>query len=251
MAYSASFEIDIISALSAQLLDKLTQLSPAPLDPEHLSEVLSEQGIYQLFHCEQLVYIGKADSLKKRLHEHRFKIAGRKNIDVEDMTFVCLYVHPNWTALAPEDALIKHYKRGSRTECAWNGNGFGPHDPGRDRETTNKPPDGFDAKYPIREDWICSRIAAGTYDAFELLKALKANLPYLLRFEMLQKKSRTPHPSLAGVVVNVPRDGMPAVELLALVAKKLPGWQATVFPSHMILYQENRQYGHGKRIWPK
>ncbi len=251
MAYFASFEIDIISALSTQLLDKLTQLSPAPLDPEHLNALSSEQGIYQLFHREQLVYVGKADSLKKRLNEHRFKIVGRKNIDVEDMSFICLYVHPNWTALAPEDALIKHYKSGSKTECAWNGNGFGPHDPGRDRETTNKPPDGFDAKYPIREDWVCSWVQAGTYDAFELLKILKSNLPYLLRFEMLEKKSRTPHPSLAGVVVEVPRDAMRADELLVLVAKRLPGWQATVFPSHMILYREKRVYGHGKCIWPK
>jgi len=80
---------------------------------------------------------------------------------------------------------------------------------------------------------------------------LKSNLPYLLRFEMLEKKSRTPHPSLSGVVVEVPRDGMRADELLRLAAKKLPGWQATVFPSHMILYRENRLYGHGKRLWPK
>jgi len=116
LAYFDSFEIDIISALSTQLLDKLTQLSPAPLDPESLSALSSEQGIYQLFHREKLVYVGKADNIKKRLNEHRFKIVGRKNIDVDDMAFVCLYVHPNWTALAPEDALIKHYKSESKTE---------------------------------------------------------------------------------------------------------------------------------------
>ncbi len=148
-------------------------------------------------------------------------------------------------------AFLKHYKSESKTECAWNGNGFGPHDPGRDRETTNKPPEGFDAKYPIREDWVCDWVSVGTYDAFELLKMLKSNLPYLLRFEMLEKKSRTPHPSLSGVVVDVPRGGLRADELLTIVANKLAGWQLTVFPSHMILYRENRLYDHGQRLWPK
>lgn len=39
-------------------------------------------------------------------------------------------------------------------------------------------------------------------------------------------------------------------ERLRLVAQNMPGWQATRFPSHMILYPENREYEHGLRIWP-
>jgi hypothetical protein len=43
---------------------------------------------------------------------------------------------------------------------------------------------------------------------------------------------------------------MTATEILRLIAQALPGWQATKFPSHMILYKEQRTYAHGKTIWP-
>ena len=41
-----------------------------------------------------------------------------------------------------------------------------------------------------------------------------------------------------------------ATELLRLIAQALPEWQATAFPSHMILYKEDRAYVHGKIISP-
>ena len=250
MTYFDHFEINIISALSAQLLEKLKQLEPAPLHPDYLDALAGGQGIYQLYHQQNLVYVGKANSLKKRLNEHRDKISGRQRIDVAEMSFTCLYVHPNWTALAPEESLIKHYKKSGEGACAWNGNGFGPHDPGRDRETTDKPTEGFDAKYPIRGDWPCDWIDKGSYDAFELLSSLKRELPFLLRFEMAAKKSRSPHDAFSGLRVEVLKDGMGSTDLLVLVAKALPGWQATAFPSHLILYEEDRPYKHGKRLWP-
>jgi hypothetical protein len=73
-----------------------------------------------------------------------FKISGRGNIEASEMGFKCLFIHRNWTALAPEDSLIRYYREAGEGECAWNGNGFGPHDPGHDRETTADDPDGFD-----------------------------------------------------------------------------------------------------------
>jgi hypothetical protein len=159
-------------------------------------------------------------------------------------------VHRNWTALAPEYALIKYHRKLGKGSCPWNGNGFGPHDPGRERETTNKPTEGLDALYPIRDDWPCSWIKAGEYGAHDILKSLKGGLPYLLRYQTAVAKSSKPHPDQLATKVKVPSDGMPAKELLRLIAKKLPGWQATVFPGHMILYKEDRTYNHGKKIWP-
>ena len=50
--------------------------------------------------------------------------------------------------------------------------------------------------------------------------------------------------------VTVPQDGVSARELLPTVARALTGWQATAFPSHMILYKEHRTYTHGEAIWP-
>jgi hypothetical protein len=248
--YFDRFEIDIISALSSQLIAALAKLTPVALTHAHINALEKGQGVYQLYYQGTLVYVGKADSLRRRLTEHEEKILGRNNINIADMGFTCLFVHPNWTSLAPEDSLIKYYRKTGGGECAWNGNGFGPHDPGRERETTNKPPDGFDALYPIKNDWPCPWITAGQYDAYALLKSLKGKLPYLLRFQTVAQGSQKPHADYLNVTINVPQDGMTATELLRLIAQALPAWQATAFPSHMILYKEDRPYAHGKIIWP-
>ena len=244
----ANFEIDIISALSAQLVEAFSRLEAGALSDEHIQSLPKGQGVYQLFHTASLVYVGKADQLRSRLSEHSFKISGRRNINHSEMGFKCLFIHRNWTALAPEGSLIRHYREAGAGECAWNGNGFGPHDPGRDRETTDKHPDGFDSLYPIRKDWICDWIEAGPHNVFALLKSIKSGLPYLLRFETLRKKSPHPHPDYEDVTVNIPRSHMTAEALLGLIAQALPGWQATAFPSHLILYKERRIYAHGEGV---
>ena len=174
---------------------------------------------------------------------------GRRNIEIGEMTFNCLTVHKNWTALAPETALITHYKQQTGSVCEWNGNSFGPHDPGRDRETTNKAPDGFDTQFPIREEWPCSGVAAGDWNIRELLIRIKEELPFLLRYEAVDKKYRQGHPDYNSLTVTVPVAGMPVIELLRLVTQQLPGWQSTRFPSHLILYKEDRDYTHGVIVW--
>ncbi len=176
MPSHAHFEIDIISALSNQLIVAFSKLDVGLLTGDEVNSLPKGQGVYKLYHKVSLVYVGKADSLKKRLGEHRYKISGRRNVDVADMGFKCLFVHPNWTTLAPENSLFKYYRNAGEGACAWNGNGFGPHDPGRERETTNKPPDGFDAQYPIRQNWACDWIKTGNWNAAKLLKAIKGGL---------------------------------------------------------------------------
>ncbi len=196
-----------------------------------------------------LVYVGKASNLRKRLSDHRFKIVGRRNIDIAEMSFTCLTIHPNWTALAPEDALIRHYKAQDAAVCEWNGNSFGPHDPGRDRETTNKPTQGFDAQFPIKDDWPCAFVEARKWNIRELLILIKDELPFLLRYDCTDKNYRLGHP-----VVQRSHDGRrsgqheSASELLRLITQQIPGWQSTRFPSHMILYPESRYYVHGAII---
>jgi hypothetical protein len=250
VACFARFEIDIISALSSQLVDAFEKLDPGPLTEKQLDDLDPGQGVYQLFYKGAIVYVGQARSLKTRRAQHRKKISGRQNINVEDMGFKCLYVHANWTALAPEDALIKHHRKLGKGTCPWNGNGFGPHDPGRERETTNKLTEGFDALYPIRTELPCGWISPGGYNALDLLKALKRGLPYLLRFEGLAQKSGRRHAELLTARIEVQSENMAAEDLITLIAKELDGWQGTVFPSHMILYKESRAYQHGRRIWP-
>jgi len=226
------------------------RLDVGRLTDDDLGSLEKGQGVYQLYYRGSLVYVGKAHNLKKRLGEHCHKISGRLHIDPQEMGFKCLFVHRNWTTLAPEDSLIKHYRNVGEGECAWNGNGFGPHDPGRERETTDKAPDGFDAQYPIRQDWQCNWIRAGNWNAAELLKAMKGKLPYLLRVQTARKGSQEPHADYRIQSITVPQDNMSARDLLRIVAQALPGWQATAFPSHLILYKENRAYRHGQVIWP-
>ncbi len=245
----ANFEIDIISALSSQLVDAFSQLDIGHLADEQIVSLPKGQGLYKLYHGDSLVYVGKAGQLRRRLEEHRFKISGRRNIEVSEMGFKCLFIHRNWTALAPEDSLIRHYREAGEGECAWNGNGFGPHDPGRDRETTDKRPDRFDSQYPIRKGWICDWIEPGPHNAFALVKRIKSDLPYLFRFETAGKGSTKPHLDYRDLTITIPRDHMTAEELLRTIAQALPGWQATAFPSHLILYKESRGYRHGQVIW--
>lgn len=244
MPFHAPFEIDIIDALSGQLRAALGALTPAPLDAPHIAQVEVEQGIYVLYKQATMVYVGKADNVRARLTDHFSKLTGRRNVVLSDITFTCLYVHKNWTALAPEASLISHYKALNAGDCAWNGTGFGPHDPGRDRETTNKRPEGFDTLYPIVEDLPCSWVTPGSWNVRDLLLSLKDELPYLLRFQTAGYY-RTGHPDYNSVDVTVPLPNMPAVELLRLIARGVPNWQATVFASHMIFYKESRTYLFG------
>jgi hypothetical protein len=182
------FDLDIPAALKDQLVREFERLTPRPLGevrPYGELDIADEPGVYGLMHQGKLVYVGKAGSLADRLRQHAYKIMGRQNLAIADMTCKALRVNPNWAAYAPEDILLRHYRALRPPACEWNGNGFGPHDPGRERETTNKPPDGFDALYPIHHDWPCAWIEAGEYDVLDLLIRLKENLPFLLRYQLL------------------------------------------------------------------
>lgn len=249
MPFIAKFEIDIITALADQLVSAFAELETAALTNENIAQVPKEQGVYHLFRNGTLVYVGKADDLQSRLEDHRYKISGRRNISVAEMSFNCLTVHKNWTALAPETSLIAHYKTVPGV-CEWNGNGFGIHDPGRNREETNQEPDGFDSQFGIREDWPCSWIEPGNWNALELLIRMKEQLPFLLRYETLEKRRyRSGHPDYNNLTLTVPQSGMAASGLLKLVAQSAPGWQATRFPGSLIFYKEDRIYKHGTVIW--
>jgi hypothetical protein len=241
LAFFAHFDLDLVSALADQLVEAFAKLDAGSFTAEHIKQVPTGRGVYQLFRNGTLVYVGKAHNLRNRLTQHRGKITGRQHLNVGEITFKCLTVPKNWTPLAHEETLINHYKAQGGI-CEWNGNGFGPHDPGRQRDTTNKPPEGFDSQFPIREDWSCAPINAGDWNTGKLLAAMKKELPYLLRYD-------TKHDDYKKVNVQVPKAGMSAMELMKLITKALPGWQSTRFPSHMILYKEKREYAQGIVIW--
>jgi hypothetical protein len=151
------------------------------------------------------------------------------------------------TAMDVESRLIAHYG------AEWNGSGFGSNDPGRERETTNKPEQGFDARFPIEIDAPVDILQAGDYVVLDALIAIKEALPYTLRYEVTGKGSRAyrlaPHPDYVASKVTIPAGQMTVRTLMrAIVAALPPGWQATEFVSHVILYKEARTYVHGKPI---
>lgn len=248
-AYAREFDFDLARAVVDQLVESLDALPVGGLTPDNLAGVKGIQGIYQLFHEDVAVYVGKADlSLRGRLQRHRRTLAARQNIHVERLGFKGLYIHKNWTTWTSEDVLLRRYA----ATCAWNNSGYGSNDPGRNREDTDIGAGDFHQQYPIRADWVVNEIQAGPYEANVLLKLLKSVLPYLFRYETDRpKRWKEGSRKYNGRELVVERAGMTAEDLIASIARQLgPSWQATRFPSRYILYEENRTYVHGIRIEP-
>ncbi|MGZ8533841.1 MAG: GIY-YIG nuclease family protein [Candidatus Binatia bacterium] len=235
------FEFDLPEALLERLLARLDEMGAAILKQCNLSMLPDAQGVYQLLHANDIVYIGKTDAeagLKKRLDRHFAKVQHRHNLDPSTLCFKAVRIFV-FTAMDLETQLIRHYK-GPGCQL-WNGSGFGANDPGRERETTNKAPDGYDARYPINIDLPEALLPEGQYKVSDALKKLKVNLPYVLRY-------RKAHPDLMACV-TIPPAPQTTRQLMHLIVSSLPdGWQATAFVSHVILYKEEREYVHGTKL---
>jgi hypothetical protein len=241
---SGDFKLSISKALTDQLHEALHELDPAPLTEADLAQVEARQGVYQLYLADDLVYVGSASgSLRNRLSQHLRKLSGRQNIAAASVRFTCLYVDEDLTVLAPEDRLIRVFQ--DEGSCAWNGSGFGIHDPGRRRDETAVDAGHFDAQYPIRLDWITD-IPAGSYTAADLLAQLRRDLPYTFRYQ----SDAAARQDYGAAAVEVPEDGMAARALLQLIAAALPDYQVTALPGYLIMYRERRDYPQGEVIEP-
>ena len=121
------FEFD--RAFNHQLIEKF-EASPAHPLAEDVAP--RSTGVYALYHRGDLVYAGKAlqTKLGRRLSEHYRKIAGRRNIEVGDITCRFLVIEGDWFVRAAEDALIQNYNP------LWQTSGFGSHVPGVGRPGT-------------------------------------------------------------------------------------------------------------------
>jgi len=245
------FELNLMRAMLDQLVPALDAMDAAALTTANIQQIPDAQGVYQLLHDGKAKYIGKTDAqagLRVRLMRHRRKFLHRREITDEDVTFRAVQVFV-LTAIDVETELISHYD----TKQHWNTSGFGSNDPGQERETTNKPPEGFDAQFPINIDLMDSFVPAGEYSVADLLRRLKAALPYTFRYQTAGsgsgRRNLSPHPDFVAARVTVPPGLHTTRELVRLALAVLPpGWQATEFVSHVILYKENRTYIHGRAI---
>lgn len=251
------FEFDLAKALFNQIrraMDRTKPLGFANL--ENLSVIPSRPGVYMLLRNVNPVYIGKADrKLATRLRKHRRTISGCSNIGLEEMFFKAVCFAKTWDPFKPEDHLKRYY--GTNQGEGWNDRGFGTNEPGGNRFQTKYDDNHYYKRFPINTQWPCA-IETGEYQAFELLQTLKKQVPFWFRFQgnIIPKKNSDLATAAQGVLkakkIRVPKNNMTAEELLVLVARNLPGnWQATIIPSHMLLFMEkNKIYPDMRVVWP-
>lgn len=244
------FEFDLPAALLAKLIEILEGMTTASLTMANVDAIPNEQGVYQLFLNDQLVYIGKTDGdagLKQRLSRHSWTIQNRVNLSAANVQFKAVRIFV-FTAVDLETQLIRHYAAvGARP--AWNYSGFGSNDPGRNREDTEVDPEGFDALYSVDIDHTFDMPIETPATAAAVLLALKNFLPYVFRFEGIRPRSRTPHTDFQNTTVTLPDKAVTIRSTLtALLSQLPPGWQATTLPGRVIIYKENRAYAHGTVI---
>jgi hypothetical protein len=243
------FEFDLPGALLARLVQVLDGLETAPLDNANLLQIPQEQGVYQLFLDNRLVYIGKTDAkagLNKRLTRHARKIRHRIGLDPARVSFKAVRIFV-FTAIDLETDLIRHY--GGVKDIEWNGSGFGSADPGRERDTTRIDPGNYDARFPIDIDRELAFAIEVDETAASALARLKDALPYTFRYQGKGGGSRTPHPDFETTLLSVltgPTTPRAAIE--HIVGTLPSGWQATALPGYIILYKEDRAYPNAEII---
>jgi hypothetical protein len=246
----ALFRFDLPIAVTEQLVAQLDRMEASPLTDEELKRLadyqnkLAEvqklpkirQGVYVIYLDGKAVYAGKADKLRDRLGDHKFKLGGRRNIDMARMGFKCLLLEASWSTGANESLLIEHYR--SKGQCEWNLNGFGINDPGKNRDGSI--PNAFDTNFPINED--CEVNGVNDEETVgKLLAKLKTQLPFLLRFALNAETEK--------VKLNLKGVPRTAKDVLVKVAKTLgKDWQLMMFKGCITLYRNNRRYEYGKQL---
>lgn len=244
---AADFEFDLATPLFDQIRRCFDALEAVPLTEKWLSLIADRPGVYGLFIDSKAVYIGKADvSVGVRLRKHRRTIAGRLNINADEVHFKCVYLAITWDPFKPESSLMTHYA--TTGLGGWNSKGFGGNDPGRNRDQTNLATDHWHRRYPLNPDWPCLSIEQGAYSVDVLCSRVAADVPFWFRYD----KSASAIKAMQSTQVHVPASKMAAQDLVMLAAESLGNnWQATITPSHMLLYmEEHMKYPQMKVIWP-
>ncbi len=239
------FQFSLPRAVTEQLVERLEQLSSSPLTDDVLAKLMqfqsenkTKQGVYIIYQSDTAAYAGKADGLVERLAEHLWKLRGRQGIDLATVGFKALLLDENWSTSANEDLLIGHFK--AKNECKWNGSGFGPKDPGKNRDGGE--PNWFDNTFPVRDDFAVKDVVDAT-TAEEVLATIKEQVPYLFRYELTAQFAKTPL-TLRGV----PRTARALA--LATVKKLGSGWQLMLFKNGFTLYRANKTYANGEQLFP-
>lgn len=247
--YFEELEFDLPTALIHALVALLDEMPSATLTEKHVSTVENEQGIYQLFLDDALVYIGKTDAdagLQTRLRRHSKKILGRVGLNSNRVTFKAVRIYV-FTAMDLEELLISHF--GLTSTNSWNNSGFGANDPGRERDTTKLKEHHFDKKFPIQLQLPVDVGANGKAQSVnDVLVKLKKAVPYLIRAQTAGGGSKRPHDDLVKTRITIPtKKGLTAERVLRLIKTALGAeWQVTALPGYIVIYKEERPYSEGE-----
>ena len=242
------YVFDFLRTVSQQLKEHLESLPESALDQVALNELLrfqehgdTFQGVYVIHYRGAPVYVGKANNVAERLSQHLGKLSGRKGIHLEDVGYKALLLDKSMSTAANEDILISMFREEHKD--MWNGAGFGPKDPGQQRDTTK--PGKFDQQFPIIEDYPVSLDVSpeGKVPLGQMLSAMKAQLPYVFRYDVpLEELTR---------MVPITHSPCPASGLLQQAVSILgAGWRGAVISYGMVLYKNNKHYPYGREINP-
>jgi hypothetical protein len=242
------YVFDFLRTVSYQLKDTLETLPASPLNDLAISdlqefqvEARSAQGVYLLIYEGIPRYIGKANNVKDRLSQHLTKLRGRRNIDPNGLAYKVLLLDKSMSTAANESILIGLFKE--QNNGMWNGAGFGPKDPGQERDTTK--PGKFDQQHPIIDNYrVNVRLNEdGTVELGHLLAAMKSQLPYVFRYDVpINELTRTIDIALIEPAANN--------LLQAIVTHLGTGWRGAIISYGMVLYQTSKRYPHGLEINP-
>ncbi|QIK81508.1 hypothetical protein G7069_07820 [Lysobacter sp. HDW10] len=241
----AIYSFDFLNTVSEQLSKELESLSVSRLEYSSIAQLecfqtenRSKQGVYLLHLCGDPVYLGKAVNIKERLLQHLIKLSGRRNINLLDVGYKALLLDKSMSTAANETVLLGFFQQ--KYPEMWNNKGFGPKDPGRQRDNTN--PGFFDVHYPIEENYVIS-VAVSKMSISDLFRTMKASLPYVFRYNLEDK---------GGAEVDVSSVRPVARELLQLAIDALgPGWKGVVLAYGMIAYRTNQEYEFGEELLPR
>jgi len=241
----ALYNFDFLETISKQLQESLDGLVISVLNTEAIADLSRfqvqhkrRQGVYVIHYDGLPRYIGKADNVADRLSQHFRKLIGRQNISPESIGYKCLILDSSMSTAANEKLLISRYKKVHGE--MWNGRGFGPKDPGRERDTTA--PNYFDGAYPIRLDLNLEGIEDET-TLLEAAEKMKSGLPYVFRFNLGDRRDD---------VINlkgVPRT--PDHLLQALIDRLGNGWRGAILSYGLVFYPNVKNYRFGLNIDPR
>lgn len=236
------YNFNFLDTVSEQLFERLKQVEATSLTADALVELGefqrengSKQGVYVLHLDGVPVYIGKADNMRARLTKHMKKISGRQNITSGQISYKCLLLDKSMSTAANETILMRMFQ----PHGTWNKTGFGPNDPGKERDTTT--PSSFDSAHPIRVDFPVDGVEdAETIES--LFRKMKASLPYVFRYEALPV-------AIASRTLELSSTHRSAQALLAAAMATFDhGWRAAVLSYGMVIYHNKKNYPHAQAV---